>query len=136
MNRNSDIIALTETRLNTNTVANIDIQGYDFYHNDSDTMAGGIGLYVKKELDAVQLTDINLNLQQVESCWIEIKSQNSCIVIGCIYRHPSADIAEFSETLETVIEQVNANGRQVFLVGDFNIDFLKIENHPPTENYV
>ena len=48
MNRNPDIIAITETRLNEQSVSNIEIHNYDFLHNDSPTRAGGTAIYAKK----------------------------------------------------------------------------------------
>lgn len=36
-----DVIAVTETKLNENTLINIDMHGYNFYHVDSLTAAGG-----------------------------------------------------------------------------------------------
>ena len=49
-----DIFAITETRLNhtNNQVSNHNLEGYDFYHRDSHTLAGGVGLYVKSSLTA------------------------------------------------------------------------------------
>ena len=40
-----DIIAFTETRLSGNSAhSNIELNGYDFLHVDSETLAGGVGL--------------------------------------------------------------------------------------------
>ena len=40
-----DIIAITETKLAKNQiVVNIDIEGYNFIHSDSNSRAGGVGL--------------------------------------------------------------------------------------------
>ena len=47
-----DIIALTETKLSGNSVySNIELNGYDFLHADSETLAGGVGLYIQNKLD-------------------------------------------------------------------------------------
>ena len=55
-----DIVAITETKLNNNTVTNIDIHvsGYKFYHVDSMTAAGGAGIYVRNSLKAIERPDI------------------------------------------------------------------------------
>lgn len=67
-----DILAVTETRLNANTVVNVDLLGYNFIHMDSPTAAGGTGIYVTQNLKSIVRTDIRLNMELVESCWIEI----------------------------------------------------------------
>ena len=73
----SDVLAITETKLNENSVTNVDISGYNFYHDDSSTNAGGAGLYVKLNLKTIVRPDIKLSLDGVESCWVEIESDNA-----------------------------------------------------------
>lgn len=48
-----DILAVTESKLNENTLTNVDIFGYSFYHVQSPTNAAGAGLYVKQNLQAI-----------------------------------------------------------------------------------
>ena len=55
-----DILAVTETRLNNNTVVNIQIPGYNFYHQDSPTAAGRAGIYISQTLKSSIRTDIKL----------------------------------------------------------------------------
>ena len=45
-----DVLAVTETKLNEKTVSNVDILGYNFYHVDLLTAAGGTGIYVNQKL--------------------------------------------------------------------------------------
>jgi hypothetical protein len=45
-----DIIGISETELNKNSVDNIDLLGYNFYQTDSNTNAGGVDIYVSKRL--------------------------------------------------------------------------------------
>ena len=56
-NRKPDILAITEMRLSTRTVTNVDIPNYDFFHTNSPTQAGGSGLYVSKNLNAIHRPD-------------------------------------------------------------------------------
>ena len=66
--------AMTETKLNNNTVTNIDLPGYKFYHVDSMTAAGGVGIYVCNSLKVIERLDIKFSMDLVESCWVEIES--------------------------------------------------------------
>ena len=46
-----DIIAISETKItNGQILVNVDINGYDFIHCDSTTKAGGVGIYIKKNV--------------------------------------------------------------------------------------
>jgi hypothetical protein len=62
------------------------------------TKAGGAAIYVRNNLKTMARPDINFSMQLVESCWVEIESSsfshnaNKNIIIGCIYRHPKANI--------------------------------------------
>jgi len=41
-----DILAISETKLNSRSIINIDITQYNFFHIDSETAAGGAALYI------------------------------------------------------------------------------------------
>ena len=73
----------------------------------------------------------------VESCWAEIicnKSPN--IIVGCIYKHPSGNISDFTLELENIIKKLNENKYDVYIMGDINIDFMKYCSHSKTEDYL
>ena len=41
-----EIIGISETKINSNPCLNLNIPNFDFFHNDSPTNAGGVGIYV------------------------------------------------------------------------------------------
>ena len=55
-----NIIAISETRLNENSVSNIELPHYYFFHHDSPTAAGGAGLYVSKNLKSIPRPDLSI----------------------------------------------------------------------------
>ena len=75
----------------------------------------------------------------MQSVWVEIatpKNQKP-ILVGCIYKHPGANIDEFNGKLdETMNKLFNPNKYQLYILGDMNIDFFKCDSHPPTEAYL
>lgn len=106
--KNIDIIAISETRLNDKSVSNIDLPHYDFFQDNSPTMAGGVALYISNHLKAKHRPDLNFEMQQVESCWVEFDtSKSTSTVIGCVYRHPHANLVEFTKQLEEIIKPTN-----------------------------
>ena len=62
------------------------IPGYNFYHVDSMTAAGGAGIYVGRNLKVIERPDIKISMDLVESCWVAIEPSinKKKIVIGCI----------------------------------------------------
>jgi hypothetical protein len=77
----SDIIAITEeTKLTENSVSNISIPGYVFINTNSETFAGGVGLYIANELEFNIRRNLELIADGVESCWIEITRKREKIL--------------------------------------------------------
>ena len=111
-----DVIAITETRLNKNSVINVDMLGYNFFHVDSLTSAGGAALYVSEELKCISKPDLQIDIDQVESCWVEIETEKGKnIIIGSIYRHPKGNVEQFTVKLDEMLKYLNECKYQVYL---------------------
>ena len=111
---------------------------YNFFHTDSETAAGGAALYISKNLKAIPRADIKFTMLLVESCWAEIIVNNNKpnIIIGCIYRHPSANMPGFTQELKSIIKSLSKRKQHVYIIGDVNINFLKYNEHANTEDYL
>lgn len=73
----------------------------------------------------------------MESCWIEIRREKlKKIVIECIYRHSSNDREHFLETLKERLDKLNNKRKEVFIVDDINIGFLKYNSDNQTSEYL
>ena len=129
-------LAITETKLSNNNVVDVDLHNYNFFHTDSPTMAGGAGLYISNELQSIYRPDIKFSMPLVESCWSEIISGKNkpSVVVGCIYRHPTANLQEFSSELDSIIKQLNTK-KHVIILGDMNIDSLKVYMQGKMKNF-
>ena len=86
---------------------------------------------------------------KLESIFIEIvcpKSSN--IIVGCIYKHPSLQVNNFTndiiqvnnftnDIIRSLLEKLNKeSSKKIFLLGDFNIDLLQYETSEPVINFV
>ena len=58
------------------------------------------------------------------------------VVIGCICRHPSASIDDFTRKLDELIKNLKQKKLKVYILGNINIDFLKCNGHSPTEDHL
>ena len=56
IDKRPDILSITETKLNSNTITNVDLPNYNFYHTDSPTPGGGAAIYNKQYLQAEDRT--------------------------------------------------------------------------------
>ena len=53
--------------------SNIELDGYQFIHRNSQTFAGGVGIYGKSSVSYNLKPTINIDLSSVENLWIEIE---------------------------------------------------------------
>ena len=132
-----DIIAISETKLNDNTSANLHIPGYLFIRTDSKSQAGGVGLYISDQLDFSRRRDLDISHDGIESCWIEItRERQKNVFVGCVSRHPKGNLEFFRETLKKQLDQLNTKGHEVLVLGDINVDFFKYNDDKQTSEYM
>ena len=132
-----DILGITETKLNQFSATNLDLNNYNLFRTDSKTNAGGTALYISNTLKAIPRYDIGFDMDQVESTWCQIDNgKKRSIVVGCIYRHPNNNLTNFIDQLNNIIKSINPNKYDLFLLGDINIDFMKANSHPETDEYL
>ena len=132
-----DIIAITESKINENTSANLNIPGYAFVNVNSKTQAGGVGLYLSNDLKFSRRSDLDISGDGIESCWIELaRTAKKNIVIGCVYRHPKGNRELFYTILKDQLEKLNTKGHEVLVLGDFNENLLKYNEDKQTSEYL
>ena len=106
----------------------------------TEIATGGALLYINKRLSYHLREDLNIYIPgKSESIFIEIvcpKSSN--IIVGCIYKHPSLQINNFTnDILLPLSGKFNKEiSKKIFLLVDFNIDLLKCETSAPLNNVV
>ena len=133
LNTNFDIIGISEHKIRSGTTPsnNIEISGYrEFEFEPTGTTHGGVGFYIKNNLDYFIRPDLILNSpSNFETMFVEIVlPDRKNLVVGCVYRHPSSDVSvkEFSENyLEPILHKINREKKVCAIMGDFNIDLLK-----------
>ena len=132
-----DLIGITETKqLNKNFITNVNLDGYQMYTQPSNSNAGGVAIYVNNKLDHFKRDDLGKLDDDFESVWIEIKKKKGkSSLCGCIYRHPSSNVTELVEYVETTLTKLNNKNYDIFLMGDFNIDLLRYESHSSTNDF-
>ena len=134
LNYNFDIIGLTETKIIKGIPPDYDtsLEGYKIYDKPTEAEKGGALLYVANHLKSIRREDLNSMLyksKQLESSFVEIENSSSKnIICACIYRHPSMDLDCFNQNyLIPLLDKILKENKQLYLMGDFNADLLKIE---------
>jgi hypothetical protein len=122
------IILLSETWL---TEADGDLYQIPSYnHLDVHRVikkGGGIRLYYLDEFVVNLDNTISGIFNSHESLFVKISKKNRfSLTLGCIYRPPSASMTNFNEYLSAVLFADGCLKGNCILIGDFNIDLLKI----------
>ena len=101
----------------------------------SSVLNGGVGLYDKIAFNSRTCDDLNFKCNGFETIWVEIDNENrKSFLLCCIYRHPGADIETFISHFRPISPKLLS--KQVFILGDFNINLLNHDSHTPTSDFV
>ena len=70
--------------------------------------------------------------------FIEITNhKKSNILVGCIYRHPLMYLNELNDCyLNELLHKFSSESKSAILLGDFNVDLMKYDNHHPTNEFL
>ena len=90
----------------------------------------------KGKIDTV-ISELSTSTADYEALWIEIHNTHSLnILCGIIYRHPNGNLESLFEYLNSTMEKIDRGSKYCAILGDFNHDLLKFENHYPTNDFI
>ena len=122
-NQSLDLLVINETRLNSAIRDSyISLEGYDLIRKDWNRIGGGVCLCIR---DMVNFkTRFNLILEGLEAICVQVHNPKSkpFATVGC-YRPPNSDNL-FLENFESVIAKLDAQDREIFILGDLNCNYL------------
>ena len=140
INVNFSIIALAETWYTTDTEHLYGLQGYN-----SSTLSrtakkgGGLAIYSQNCLNFKLRNDLSDINDHLESLFIEVNKspfKSFKPLIGVIYRPPNTDPSLFIEALTSLLDTIKAENRPCYIMGDFNLNLLNCDSHPPTQQFL
>ena len=120
-----DVIGITETKIKCkNPVIDTNISVYMYYSTPTEADKGGALLYIKEECNVKPLPKLDKFMckpKHLESVFIEICNKNKKNTI--------------IDYFDVLMEKLASEDKKVFLMGDFNIDLLKVDIDTPTTNF-
>ena len=117
-----DCVLLCETWLCPNSPP-VNIAGYRFVHTDRiNKKGGGVDILISDSTKFKERTDIVLENNDCESCFIEVQTRNKPLIVGSIYRPPNSSIETFVSQLELLLKKIKTEGNKHIIVGlDHNL---------------
>ena len=109
LNHNFHIIGLSETKIlkNKDPIINETIPGYSFFSQPTLHNAGGVGFYIREEIEFHFRDDLNAMTDDFECLWIEIRSKSRNTVCAIVYRHPNSNFENFKVYFTSAIDKIS-----------------------------
>ena len=105
------------------------IDGYNFFHVDRTAKSrGGVGCYISSQFPAKQIK-LPVDHCQPEMIFCGVTIGSVKVAVGTIYKSPKIPYTVFAEIHEN-IAFISSKYKHVNILGDFNVDQLKIESAP------
>ena len=141
INCKPEIIGISESRLKAseNPITGIELEGYSIEHTPTESSCGGALIYIKTDITYKNRNDLLIyKPRQLESIFIEIiDTAGKNTIVGCIYRHPCMPVSEFNTIyLDTLLEKLSFENKNIILMGDFNINILNYDCSPDTSTFL
>ena len=136
--KNPDIIQITEVlpkqKIKIDPKLEFDIPGYELFINENPSR--GIIMYIKQSLKPSKCDELN-SCDFHESLWCNINIDSVSLLLGCIYRNTSIDLAQSTEHLVNLLQKLNSiKHEQVIITGDFNYPNINWKNANNTSDSV
>ena len=91
------------------------------FRHDRKSRGGGVVVYVPERCRSKRRLD--LEDDEIECVWVEMRINKMTILLGNMYRLPNAD-PRLLTNLEAMMERIAAQCKDVVLMGDLNINLL------------
>ena len=91
----------------------------------------GVCLYVHNSLNFSKDTKLSMCKESIESLFVTITNLSEPLLVGVIYRPPSAQLDDFNAEYKEILSQLS--DKKAYIMGDFNVNLLKLDSAPETE---
>ena len=138
LNSKLSVIVLTESWCDETANKNslFDLENYNSVHKTRKNKKGlEICIYIHKSIHFKVRNDVHLFNDEIETASVEIVNNNlKNFIITGIYRPPKGNIKFFKGYCKELLSKKKTSGKNVFIVGDLNINSLDYESNEPVKN--
>src|SRR6218665_286261 len=98
---------------------------------------GGVGLFLNEDVISNFVIKFPVEDALMETLFIQTIVDGKIIIIGVIYKPPNMDLSSFNTAFGNLLTALALERKPCYLLlGDFNVNLLKIGKHRETENFV
>ena len=124
LNFSPDIVCLTETRIKSQPLINVEIPNYSFVHVDSESAAGGLAIYVSDRFQ-FELQSNHYHLIGIECLWLNIYESNSkkkLLYAWLIGIQSNLKLMSFIECFSNSLSDLSKLKNVYYILGDYNMN--------------
>ena len=141
LNIDFSIIAFSETWLKRDNEQCYGMHGYNAEYNSRPAkVGGGVSLFIKEGIEYTIRSDLCNMSNVAETLFIEIDKDvfghDNNIIVGVLYRPPDTDMTRFNDFINDLTSTIKTESKSCYILGDYNINLLKIDQHGPTQEFV
>ena len=98
---------------------------------------GGVAMFIHNTLIYNMKLDLSINNDNIEAVCIETVNNNGKnILVNTHYRQPAGIFSEFEKYLKDFTNKVKNNGKDLYIVGDMNLNLLDHSTNSKVKEYL
>ena len=133
------VIFLSETWLHDGKhAASLNLSNYQKMINldrQNGQAGGGVCIFIHELIDFKERKYLSISKNDSEIISIEITNKTKNIILSSVYRPPDSSLKEFKNSLKPIFDNISRNSKDLYLVGDFNINVLDYENNVKVKTF-
>ena len=88
-----------------------------------------MSLFIAEKISCTELHELNAVDEHIECVFTKLHLNGQTYIVGVVYRPPNNNILD---SMHTIFEKITQY--PCYIMGDFNLDLLKHDKHPPLKN--
>lgn len=133
INTNFKCIVISETWNNETNIEMCKLPNYNDFHTirsgeEVCTRSGGVSIFCSEEIHASKINELSVCTVNIETCVVQLKYLEKNFVILGLYRPNQGNKNDFIQELDQIIDSIDLSVGTVFIVGDFNLNQLDLED--------
>ena len=132
-----DVVILEETWLTNESMSRLKTPGYNFVGKiRPNRKGGGVGFLLHESIKYKERNDLTRELNSFENFTVELCMKGQNTLASALYRPPNSNQKIFLKEFPSFIKSLQRVSKNVIVGLDHNVDFLKSEQHEPSQQFI
>ena len=105
-------------------------------HQQNGRTGRGVCIFIHESREFKERKDLSISKNDSEILFIEVTNKTKNIILSSVYRPLDSSLKEFKNSVKPIFDNIRRSNKDLYLVGDFNINVLDYENNVKVKNFV